>query len=31
MLTTDSFVALISLALTCFGLGYAIGCSKTKK
>jgi len=32
MLTIDSFIAVISLCVTCFGLGYTIGRnSKTQK
>ena len=30
MLTTDLFIAIISLCLTCFALGYTVG-SKSKK
>ena len=30
MLTTDLFIAIISLGLTCFALGYTVG-SKSKK
>lgn len=30
MLTTELFIAIISLCITCFALGYAVG-SKSKK
>ena len=29
MLTIEGLIAVISLCLTCFGLGYTIGCHKT--
>lgn len=31
MLTLESLIAVVSLVLTAFGLGYAIGCNKTQK
>ncbi|MGN9223407.1 MULTISPECIES: hypothetical protein [Coprococcus] len=31
MLTLEGLVAVISLCLTAFGLGYAIGCNHKKK
>ena len=31
MLTLEGLIAVISLCLTAFGLGYAIGCNHTKK
>lgn len=31
MLTMDGLIAVFSLVLTSFGLGYAIGCNKTQK
>ena len=30
MLTLEGLIAVISLCLTAFGLGYAIGCNHTK-
>ena len=31
MLTIESFIAVLSLCITSFGLGYAIGSTKTTK
>lgn len=31
MLTLEGFIAVISLVLTAFGLGYAIGSNRTQK
>ena len=31
MITIESLIAIISLVLTAFGLGYTIGSNKTKK
>lgn len=31
MMTIDSLIAVISLVLTAFGLGYAVGSNNTKK
>ena len=31
MITTESLIAVISLVLTAFGLGYAIGSNKSQK
>ena len=31
MLTIEALIAVISLLLTAFGLGYSIGCNKTQK
>ena len=31
MLTIDSLIAVISLCLTAFSIGYTFGCNKTEK
>ncbi len=31
MLTLEELIAVISLCITAFGLGYSIGCTKTQK
>ena len=31
MLTTELFIAIISLCITCFALGYAVGCKSNDK
>lgn len=31
MLTIEGLIAVVSLVLTAFGLGYAIGCNVTQK
>ena len=31
MLTTDLFISILSLCITCFALGYSIGSSSNKK
>lgn len=31
MLTLEGLIAVLSLCLTAFGLGYTIGCNHTKK
>ena len=31
MITMESLIAVFSLVLTAFGLGYAVGCNNTKK
>ena len=31
MLTTELFIAIISLCITCFALGYTVGCKSNDK
>ena len=31
MMTLEGLIAVLSLCLTAFGLGYTIGCNRTKK